>query len=174
MYDFRDNKGRLWSIRMTLGAVKRVREKLGADLLRPDAGDPPLVTMLHLDRILLFDVIFALIQPQADEAQPKVSEADFQDAIDGTVSHLAYSAFMGAWADFFRDAARTDLEKVIRTHLDYVQAQIAAMEKQIPLMFKVAEKKADRAREKMLADLQEAAGEESEAGPGMMSGNKPA
>ena len=66
MKAFTDSAGKTWTVCMTIDSVKRVRDLLNVNLVEPEAGDPPLLTRLGTDEILLCDVVFCLIKPQAD------------------------------------------------------------------------------------------------------------
>ena len=57
MKAFEDAKGRRWELSLTIGSAKRVLEKLGVNLLEPEGGEPPLLTRLGADAMLLCDVL---------------------------------------------------------------------------------------------------------------------
>ena len=111
MKTFTDTAGHTWTIQMTLNAVKRVKARLDVDLLALEVGDPPLLTRLALEVILLCDVIYVLIQPQADEL--KVSDEQFGAALGGEVIHAAQTAFYEELVDFFQGLGRNDLAKAV-------------------------------------------------------------
>ena len=79
MKTFTDSAGRTWTVSLTIDAAKRVKGLLDVNLLELEAGDPPLLTKLGTDVILLCDVIFALVKPQADAAG--VSDEQFGAAL---------------------------------------------------------------------------------------------
>jgi len=119
MKTFHDNTGRPWHIEMTIGAIKRVQQLVPAvNLLDPQEaaaderrrdrrGRPlPLLTRLSTDDVLLIDVIFALVKPQADELG--VNDEAFARAIGGQAALDAYRAFLAEWADFCRGRGRWD------------------------------------------------------------------
>ena len=64
MKAFNDRAGRSWTITLTLGTAMTVKEQLGVDLLQPEAGDPPLLTRLGTDEMLLGEVLCAMLQQQ--------------------------------------------------------------------------------------------------------------
>ena len=67
MKTFTDSSGRTWTIAVTVDAIKRVEGLIkGVNLANLTSGDPPLLTRLETDVVLLCDVIFALVKPQAD------------------------------------------------------------------------------------------------------------
>lgn len=80
---FQDSKDRAWTLGITFGDIKRVLTLVGVNLAKPgrqlpkdiDAvsiadlpdEDQPLYFRLSTDAILLIDVVFALVEPQAKE-----------------------------------------------------------------------------------------------------------
>jgi len=143
MKTFTDNAGRTWTIDLTIGAAKRVRDLLKIDLLAPlvvkrrKGADGrvrktlPLVTRLQLDVVALIDVIYVLIKPQAD-AQG-VTDEQFGQALGGEAACAAYEAFMGEWRGFFQELRREAEAKAIDAQLRLVAAQmkkaVAAIER---------------------------------------------
>ena len=81
MKTFTDAAGRTWTITLNLGTALAVKDKLGVDLLQPEAGDPPLLTRLGTDELLLCDVIYCLLQPHA--GRRGVSDEQFGEALGG-------------------------------------------------------------------------------------------
>jgi len=81
MKTFTDTAGRTWAISLNLGTAMAVKDSLGIDLLQPEAGDPPLLTRLGTDELLLGEVICCLLAGQfeararAVETQAKMIEA---------------------------------------------------------------------------------------------------
>ena len=63
MKTFTDAAGRDWKITLTLGAAMAVKARLGVDLLQPELGDPPLLTRLGTDEMLLGEVLCAMGVP---------------------------------------------------------------------------------------------------------------
>ena len=111
MKTFTDTAGRTWTLALTIDAAKRVKSLLDVNLLELEAGDPPLLTRLGTNVILLCDVIFALVKPQADAAG--VSDQEFAAALGGDVVLAAQTAFYEELVDFFRKLGRTDLAKAV-------------------------------------------------------------
>jgi hypothetical protein len=128
MKTFSDNAGRTWTIDLTIGAAKRVRDLLRIDLLaplivkrrkRPDGSvrkTLPLVTRLQLDVVALIDVIYVLVKPQAD-AQG-VTDEQFGQALGGEAACAAHEAFMGEWRGFFHELRR-EAEAKVGTAIDH-------------------------------------------------------
>jgi len=61
MKTFTDTAGRTWTVSLNLGTAMAVNDKLGMDLIQPEAGAPPLLTRLGTDEFLLGEVICCLL-----------------------------------------------------------------------------------------------------------------
>lgn len=107
MHSFVDNQKRTWVMDVTFGSMKRVKALLDVDLGKLEEGDPPLLTRLGIDIILLCDVIFVLIKPQADKL--KVTDKQWAEAMDGAPILAAQNALYEELQDFFRTAGRADI-----------------------------------------------------------------
>ena len=129
MKTFTDNAGRTWTISLTLDAAKRVKGLLTVNLLELEAGDPPLLTRLGTDVILLCDVIFALVKPQADAAG--VTDAQFGAALGGEVILAAQTAFYEELVDFFRKLGRSDLAKAVSAQRRMIDLAVQRIETRI-------------------------------------------
>jgi len=126
MKTFTDTAGRTWTLALTIDAAKRVKGLLDVNLLELEAGDPPLLTRLGTDVILLCDVIFALVKPQADAAG--VSDEQFAAALGGDVVLAAQTAFYGELVDFFRKLGRGDLAKAVDAQRRMIDLAVARIE----------------------------------------------
>ena len=94
MKTFTDTAGRTWTLSLNLGTAMAVKDSLGIDLLQPEAGDPPLLTRLGTDELLLGEVLCALLGGQFEAH--KVTDADVRASFDGsTLSRPAFSG--GVW-----------------------------------------------------------------------------
>ncbi len=129
MRTFTDSAGRTWTVSLTLDSVKRVRDLLGVNLLELDQGEPPLLTRLGTDVILLCDVIFAILKPQADAAG--VSDAEFGAALGGEVIMAAQKAFYEELVGFFRQLGRGDLARAVEAQQRMILLAVAAVERRI-------------------------------------------
>ena len=81
----------------------------------------PLVTRLQLDVVLLVDVIFALVKPEAD--QKGVTDEEFASALGGDAAYQAFEAFMAEWRDFFQRLRRETEAKAIEANMTMVAAE---------------------------------------------------
>jgi len=129
MKTFDDNAGRTWTVAVTINAVKRVKGLLDVDLTDLMDGDPPLLTRLDTDIVLLCDVIFALVKPQADEQG--VTDEAFAEALGGDAIIAAHDALLEELADFFRSLRRTDVTKALEKQIAMVRAAVQAAEARI-------------------------------------------
>ena len=111
MPTFTDAGGRSWTVDVVVSAVKRVRAILGVDLLDVANGD--LLSRLADDPVLLVDVLYVLLKPEADGRG--VTDEDFGRALAGDVLDEASAALMKGLLDFFPSALRARaLARMIR------------------------------------------------------------
>jgi len=128
---FTDNEDRTWPVTLTIGSAKRVRGLLGLNLLEPCEPDTtaegeglPVLTRLGTDVMLLCDVIFALVKPQAD--QQGVTDEQWAEAMGGDAILAAQQAFYEELVDFFHRQGRQDVEKAVRTQQRMIELVIEA------------------------------------------------
>jgi len=161
MKTFRDTAGQEWTIALTIGAAKRLRDLAGIDLLALDAGDPPLATRLTTDVILAVDALFVAIKPQADALG--VTDEQFGERLGGTAAKDGLAALFEEMADFYQSLGRGDLARGITTQrtimLQATERAEKALERATPAILKAT---ADR----QTADLESAIA-------GATSGNSP-
>ncbi len=129
MKTFTDSAGRNWTINLTIDAVKRLKALLEVDLLALEVGDPPLMTKLGLDVVLLCDVIYALIKPQADKEG--VSDEQFGQALGGEAILAAQGAFYDELISFFRHLGRKDLASAVETQRRMIDLTVERVEMEI-------------------------------------------
>jgi hypothetical protein len=130
---FKDMQGRTWRLNITIGAVRRVKDLVGVDLLRVDApereGEQPLMTRLSLDIMLLCDVVYAIVQPQAEEQG--VSDAEFGESLGGDVVLQMHNAFDEALADFFRGQGKRQTATAIEKQAELVNRAVDLADQRI-------------------------------------------
>jgi len=97
MRSFTDNAGRTWAVRVTVDTIRRVRALTDTDLMCVVGGD--LLERLAADPVLLVDVIYSIIKPDADKLG--VTGEMFGESLAGDVIESAADAMMGAIVDFF-------------------------------------------------------------------------
>jgi hypothetical protein len=126
MKTFTDAAGRTWSLALTLGTALHVKEQLGLDLLQPELGDPPLLTKLGTDEMLLGQVLCAMLESQFEHH--KLTAADVRAAFDGATLLAAQKAFYEELIDFFRSRGRGDRAKAVATQMALIDAAVSAVE----------------------------------------------
>jgi hypothetical protein len=132
MKTFNDAAGRTWVIALNLGTALHVKSKLGIDLLRPEDGDPPLLTQLSTDEMLLGEVLCALLEPQFEKH--RVTDVDVRMAFDGTTLLAAQKAFYEELVDFFRSRGRTDRAQAVAAQSRLIDKATVAIEAKITEM----------------------------------------
>lgn len=106
MASFTDSKGTKWNLDITIEAMKRVKTACGIDLGNIHQGSPPQSAVLDTDVVLLFDVIYMVIRPQADSRG--ISDVEFGESLGGDSALAAREAFWRSLIDFFQRFRRTD------------------------------------------------------------------
>lgn len=129
MKTFTDAAGRTWTIALNLGTAMKVKAKLDIDLLQPEAGDPPLLTRLGTDELLLGEVFCALLEGQFETH--KVTADDVRAAFDGQTLLAAQKAFYEEMIDFFRSRGRNDRAKAVAKQMAMIEAAVTAAETRI-------------------------------------------
>jgi len=129
MKTFTDAAGRTWTIALNLGTAIAVKDKLGVDLLQPEAGDPPLLTRLGTDEMMLGEVLCALLGEQFEAH--KVSDKDVRASFDGATLMAAQQAFYEELIDFFRNRGRADRARAVETQMKMIDAAVKAIETRI-------------------------------------------
>lgn len=130
MKTFKDNAGRMWTISIDIGTVKRVRSLLDVNLVAKDFIQ--VLEEVLSDPVKLCDVIYVLCKPDADKQG--ISDEDFGRAMAGDAIEHAAIAFLDALADFTpnpRDRARvqkvvTALKSVAEKSRDMMDLQAEA------------------------------------------------
>ena len=126
---FTDAAGRTWTISLNLGTAMAVKDSLGVDLLQPEAGDPPLLTRLGTDEMLLGEVLCALLASQFETH--KVTATDVRSSFDGATLLAAQKAFYEELVDFFRSRGRADRARAVETQAAMIDAAVKAIEEKI-------------------------------------------
>jgi hypothetical protein len=129
MRSFKDSADRTWTVAVNVDAIKRVRGLLDVNLLEIVEGKE-LLERLVGDPVLLCDLVYALVKPEAD-AQGVTAE-DFGRAMAGDAIDGATTAFLEELVDFFPMRRRRLLAKAL--------GKLDALER---LAMKAAEKRLD-------------------------------
>ena len=126
---FTDAANRTWSLTLNLGTAMAVKDKLGIDLLQPESGDPPLLTRLGTDEMLLGEVLCAMLGGQFETH--KVTDSDVRNSFDGQTLLAAQKAFYEELIDFFRSRGRNDRAKAVAKQMAMIDAAVTAIETKI-------------------------------------------
>ena len=126
---FADSTNKQWEISLTIGSAKRVKSLVGIDLLQPESGDPPLLTRLGTDEMLLCDIIYCLVKPQADAAE--VTDEHFGGLLGGEVILAAQTALYEELIDFFQQRGRTDRSRAVAAQKQMIELAIQNADQQI-------------------------------------------
>ena len=129
MKTFTDAAGRTWTIAINLGTARMVKDKLGIDLLQPEVGEPPLLTRLGTDEMLLGEVLCALLEKQFETH--KVTAEEVRAAFDGRTLLAAQQAFYEELIDFFQSRGRADRAKAVAKQMTLINTAVAAIEARI-------------------------------------------
>lgn len=164
MHYFTDTAGRRWELALTIGAAKRVKALLAVDLLDIASGNPPLITRLHTDTMLLVDVIYGVLKPALDAAA--VTDEQFGEGLGAAAAWDAYQAFMAELEDFFRQSHRPDLERTVAINRRLMETKPAAA---VPYV----ERAATAAERQTTARIDDALARIESSTPGETSTNSP-
>ncbi len=124
MQVFKDNANRDWSLSLTIGTAMKVKDTLGVDLLQPETGDPPLLTRLGTDEMLLAQVIAALLESQFELHQ--IDAERIYQSFDGPTFARAHEAFYKELIDFFQSRGRRDRATAVRKQMKMIESGIEA------------------------------------------------
>ncbi len=131
MQEFKDNGGRNWTLAIDINAVKRCRNVAKVDLLALDQGEPPLSIRIELDPVLLCDVLWAILGPDAAGMTPPVTDEQFGTAMGGGAIKRGKDALWAELTDFFRQLGRLDLAQVLTSQKAYLTLALDRKSKQL-------------------------------------------
>ncbi len=124
MQIFKDNANRSWQLSLTIGVAMKVKATLGIDLLQPEVGDPPVMTRLGIDELLLAQVIAIMLESQFE--LQKVDRDDIYETFDGPTFARAHEAFYKELIDFFQSRGRQDRATAVLKQMKMIESGIAA------------------------------------------------
>lgn len=150
---FTDARGRKWVLSITYGDVRRVKKLLGLnlasladrqvteeELTKLSVDQLPVFMRLQADPLTMVDVLFSLLQPQADEQG--VSDEDFGSSLTPEVFRQATEIFWRLYHDFFLKSGESMKAKMIEGLMRYsgaVEEKTEAMDAKINEMISNAE-----------------------------------
>lgn len=111
MSGFKDLKGRAWSVDLTLGEIRQIRDELDVDLLACLENDAAILRRLFSDVYLVGDCLVVACRRQCRDQGIEVD--DFVRSLGGDCLESAHSAFVDALIDFFPPPRREALRKMV-------------------------------------------------------------
>ncbi|MCK6488492.1 MAG: hypothetical protein L6R48_09220 [Planctomycetes bacterium] len=124
MRTFTDALNRSWSLEITVATLKRIRAVAGVDLIEAAGGT--LLDRLVADPVLLGDVLYACVKPQADER--KITDEDFGRSLAGDTIDTATTALLEEFVAFFPSPRRRVLTQALAKLAGWRAAALTAAE----------------------------------------------
>ena len=139
MAQFKDSKGRQWTLALTIGRARDCRERTGIDLLCPESGKPSLPEVLA-DEYRVAEVLEVLL---ADEFRRLgVDPANMvREEWDGATSRAAYDALLAELTSFFEGRGQTARAEIVRKTHQAIEAAFAVVADRVAALDPVAEVK---------------------------------
>ena len=168
MHTFKDGKGDIWSLDMTVGALKRVLAIAKVDLRRAaepyaatdaDTGVVSLSAYIDLDTIVLVDVLYAMCFPEAESRN--LTEDEFMERFTPETIREAHDVFFEEWSDFFRRSGSSQVAAILDKQVKFVKAAVARAEQEWDRTG--AAQKLDAILDKQVEDIGKAAQEAVES-----------
>jgi hypothetical protein len=120
MAKLKDNKGREWEVLIDVPQLKRVRERVKFDLGKLFANDLAGLRQLATEPEVLVDVLFVLVQEEAEKRN--VSPEDFGRSLAGDSLEAGFDALMEALADFYPSRQAKPLRALLAKNRDLSEA----------------------------------------------------
>lgn len=127
MHTFTDSEGREWEVKLTIGVERKVHEAAGVYL--SDLSDNATLDRLANESVLLADVLWAIVGPQA--AERKIAKQGFEDALYGESLEAAQKAVIEETLDFLGHRGQTirkARENRLRIEQELEKANLKGME----------------------------------------------
>jgi len=126
MKTFKDSAGQEWTINITLGAARRVKEECGINLLALDEEvaeeGTSVLAILGTDELLLGGVIAEILRPQFAERGTTAEEVI--ENFTPEVVLASTNAFFEALIHFFRTTGREDKATAVEKQLKIIGAGV--------------------------------------------------
>ena len=115
---------------ITIDDVQRVQAATGINLLEPGlsekgtpaggkTGELPLCLVLQSDLLRFYDVLQALLEPDAETK--KISAIEFGRRLSRDCLWAAHESFYDAWHDFFLQLRRNAMAEIVKKAGDLVK-----------------------------------------------------
>lgn len=110
MAKFKDDMQQDWQLEITFGTVKRLRSRLGIDLLKPDD-----VRRVFDDMVMAVDVLFVIVEKEAERTE--VNDEEFGRRLRFCVNQ-AITALLESFRDFFQGTGHATLAVLVGKTID--------------------------------------------------------
>ena len=111
MQIFRDKNGKDWTIEITVGSVKAIKDALGVDLIEAISDkENNLIGRIYQDPAMLVNSLYVLCLDQANDAG--ISDTDFGHLFSGDSIESATEAFITELIAFFPKSRRELIRKI--------------------------------------------------------------
>lgn len=126
-----DNNGQTWTLSMNVNTLRRVKALCGVNLteivtLEPGKQpDTTLLEQLASDPILLVDVLYAVVKPEADAKG--ITDEAFGAAMVGDAIDQAVNALLDEVINFFPSPKRKVLSRLIQAGRRFAKKQEEAL-----------------------------------------------
>lgn len=125
MRTFKDNQNQQWTLSLTLGTVRRLRDATGIDLFNPDDHWRLLTSVL--DRV---EWVYLLVADQRKKYE--IDRDEFDDRLVGEgFMDAAGDALMEEMVDFFHQFGQQAMAKLTEKQLKVMQHNRAVVKQQI-------------------------------------------
>lgn len=120
MQEFKDVNGNIWNLRLTIGAMERVKAALGFDLLSPETkqGDAELDLFNMTVRDPYFELKCAVVACDSQLEKFGYTRETALEYFGGEEAAVAKQAFLKEYEDFFQAIGKRGQAKYLRTCLE--------------------------------------------------------
>lgn len=135
MASFKDMNGRTWTVEITVGSMRRVNTLIGVNLFKMHEPRVPggivLFDEIFNDALLLVDIVFALVKPQADRVN--VSDEQFGESLGPEGLRGATEALRESLSFFYQTFGKPDLVAALKKQKELANEMALAQAKEIEL-----------------------------------------
>jgi len=140
--EFTDKTNQRWEIELTIGLVSRLRKNTRFNLYEPHAGTPPLVQVLDDDLEAFWELLWHLVEKQADARS--INAEKFGELMAARSLIDAQRVFMEEWRDFCHGLQQPQhaamLESLIKHNAMILEAVTLKSREQFAIVDQMSEK----------------------------------
>ena len=126
MQAFKDNKDRIWSISINVGALARVKALASCDLLAVLDDSAALLGHIYDDYLLLGEIGWALCKPEAESKSITVDQ--FAEGLFGQGLTRLSDAILEELSDFFPDPRKGAMLRLTIKKLKEIEESVLSQE----------------------------------------------